>query len=44
MLGLIFLDDHLAAFQWLAIAAINAASIGAVLSARQTSVEIAEMP
>jgi len=44
VLGLLFLNEHLDAFQWLAIAAIIAASIGAVLGARQASVEIAEMP
>ena len=38
VLGLIFLNEHLSAFQWLAIAAIIAASIGAVLTARQASV------
>lgn len=43
LLGLMFLDEHLTAFQWLAIAAIIAASIGAVVSARQARVEIAEM-
>jgi inner membrane transporter RhtA len=43
MLGLAFLDEHLTAFQWLAIAAIIAASIGAVLGARKAPVEIAEM-
>ena len=44
LLGLMFLDEHLNAFQWLAIAAIIAASIGAVLGARKTRVEVAEMP
>jgi inner membrane transporter RhtA len=43
LLGLMFLDEHLTAFQWLAIAAIIAASIGAVLGARKAQVEIAEM-
>jgi inner membrane transporter RhtA len=43
LLGLMFLDEHLSAFQWLAIAAIIAASIGAVLGARNAPVEIAEM-
>jgi inner membrane transporter RhtA len=43
LLGLAFLDEHLNAFQWLAIAAIIAASIGAVLGARKAPVEIAEM-
>lgn len=40
LLGLMFLDEHLTAFQWLAIGAIIVASIGAVLSARESSVEI----
>jgi len=40
LLGLAFLDEHLDAFQWLAIAAIIAASIGAVLTARKEPVEI----
>lgn len=43
LLGLAFLDEHLSVFQWLAIAAIIAASIGAVLGARNAPVEIAEM-
>jgi inner membrane transporter RhtA len=43
LLGLAFLDEHLTAFQWLAIAAIIAASIGAVLGARKAPVEIVEM-
>jgi inner membrane transporter RhtA len=43
ILGLAFLDEHLTVFQWLAIAAIIAASIGAVLGARKAPVEIAEM-
>ena len=43
LLGLLFLGEQLTAFQWLAIAAIIAASIGAVVSARKASVEIAEM-
>jgi inner membrane transporter RhtA len=43
LLGLMFLDEHLSAFQWLAIAAIIAASIGAVFSARKAPVKIAEM-
>jgi len=43
LLGLAFLDEHLTAFQWLAIAAIIAASIGAVLGVRNAPVEIAEM-
>ncbi|HJT99032.1 MAG TPA: EamA family transporter [Rhodanobacteraceae bacterium] len=33
--GLVFLDEHLSALQWLAIALIIAASIGSVLGARQ---------
>ena len=44
LLGLMFLDEHLNAFQWLAIAAIIAASIGAVTGARKAPIEIAEMP
>ena len=43
LLGLMFLDELLDAFQWLAIAAIIAASIGAVLSARKAPVEITDM-
>ena len=43
LLGLMFLDEHLDAFQWLAIAAIIGASIGAVLSARNAPVDIVEM-
>jgi len=43
VLGLMFLDEHLNAFQWLAIGAIIAASIGAVLSARRAPAEIMEM-
>ena len=43
LLGLMFLDEHLDAFQWLAIAAIIAASIGAVLGARKQPVEITDM-
>jgi inner membrane transporter RhtA len=43
LLGLIFLDEHLTAFQWLAIGAIIAASIGAVLGARQAPGEVADM-
>lgn len=43
VLGLMFLDEHLDAFQWLAIAAIIAASIGAVLGAREPRVEVAEI-
>jgi inner membrane transporter RhtA len=40
LLGLMFLDEHLDAFQWLAIAAIIGASIGAVLGARDAVVEV----
>lgn len=43
MLGLAFLDEHLTVFQWLAIASIIAASIGAVIGARKGPVEIAEI-
>ena len=43
ILGLAFLDEHLTAFQWLAITAIIAASVGAVLGARKAPVEIVEM-
>jgi len=43
LLGLVFLDERLTILQWLAIAAIIAASVGAVLGARATSVEIVEM-
>jgi inner membrane transporter RhtA len=39
LLGLVFLDEHLSAFQWLAIAAIIVASIGAVLTAREAPIE-----
>lgn len=39
LLGLAFLDEHLSAFQWIAIGAIIAASIGAVLSSREAAVE-----
>jgi inner membrane transporter RhtA len=44
VLGLMFLDEHLSAFQWLAIAAIIIASVGAVFGARKASSNIAEMP
>ena len=44
LLGLAFLDEHLTTYQWLAIAAIIAASIGAVLGSRSGPVDIAEMP
>jgi len=43
LLGLAFLDEHLTTYQWLAIAAIIAASIGAVLGSRSKPVDIAEM-
>jgi len=43
LLGLAFLDEHLTAFQWLAIAAIIAASIGAVFGTRKTPVDISEV-
>lgn len=43
MLGLAFLDEHLTVFQWLAIAAVIAASIGAVIGARRAPVVIAEI-
>jgi inner membrane transporter RhtA len=36
LLGLMFLDEHLTLFQWLAITAIIIASVGAVLGARRT--------
>ena len=36
LLGLAFLDEHLDVFQWPAIAAIIAASIGAVFGARDS--------
>lgn len=42
LLGLIFLDEQLSAFQWSAIGAIIVASIGAVLSARDAPVGIAQ--
>jgi len=44
LLGLAFLDEHLTTYQWLAIAAIIAASIGAVLGSRSRPVDIAEIP
>jgi inner membrane transporter RhtA len=40
LIGLMFLGEHLDAFQWLAIATIIVASIGAVLGTRQAPVEI----
>jgi inner membrane transporter RhtA len=41
LLGLLFLDEYLDAFQWLAIGAIIVASIGAVLGSRGAVVESA---
>jgi inner membrane transporter RhtA len=43
LLGLALLDEHLSGLQWLAIAAVIAASIGTVLGVRKVSVEIAEV-
>ena len=43
LLGLAFLGEHLTVFQWLAIAAIIAASMGSVLGVRQMAVEVAEV-
>lgn len=43
LIGLLFLDEHLDALQWLAIAAIIGASIGALFSARSAPVDIVEM-
>jgi len=43
LLGLLLLNEHLTVFQWLAIAAVISASIGAVLGARPARVEVAEM-
>ena len=42
LLGLLFLDEHLTVFQWLAIASIIVASIGAVLTAREAPVDAAQ--
>jgi inner membrane transporter RhtA len=42
LLGLAFLDEHLDVFQWMAIAAIIAASIGAVFGARTPVTEHAD--
>jgi inner membrane transporter RhtA len=42
LLGLLFLDEHLSAFQWLAIAAIIVASIGAVIAARAVRIDAAQ--
>ena len=42
LLGLAFLGEHLTPFQWLAIAAIIAASFGAVLGARADALDAAE--
>jgi inner membrane transporter RhtA len=44
LLGLAFLHEHLDALQWLAIAAVVAASIGAVAGARQPSAASEEQP
>ncbi|WP_049620694.1 EamA family transporter [Frateuria defendens] len=41
VLGLLFLDERLSLLQWLAIAAIIAASIGAVLGARKPPADLA---
>jgi inner membrane transporter RhtA len=43
LLGLALLDEHLNALQWLAIAAVIAASIGTMLGVRKTSGEITEV-
>jgi inner membrane transporter RhtA len=43
LLGLALLGEHLSAPQWLAIAAIVAASVGTVLGARSAPVEIMQM-
>ena len=42
LIGVAFLDEHLDAFQWMAIAAIIAASIGAVFGARNQAAEHAD--
>jgi inner membrane transporter RhtA len=42
LLGLAFLDEHLDVFQWLAIAAVIVASIGAVFGARGATAEHAD--
>jgi len=42
LLGLAFLDEHLDVFQWLAIAAVIVASIGAVFGARGAAAEHAD--
>jgi inner membrane transporter RhtA len=39
LLGLVFLGEHLDLFQWMAIAAVIVASIGAVLGAGRTALE-----
>lgn len=44
LLGLVFLDEHLSAFQWLAIAAVIVASMGAVFTAREAQIEAATDP
>ena len=41
LLGLVFLDERLSTFQWLAIAAVIVASMGAVLTAREARIEVA---
>jgi len=43
LIGLVLLDEHLSAQQWLAVAAIIAASIGTVLGVRKATVEITEV-
>ena len=40
LLGLAFLDEHLSTFQWLAIAAVIVASMGAVATARDVPSEV----
>jgi len=41
LLGLAFLGEHLSAFQWMAIAAVIVASMGAVFTARDAQIEVA---
>ncbi len=43
LLGLALLGEHLSALQWLAIAAVIAASIGTMLGVRKATVEITEI-
>jgi inner membrane transporter RhtA len=43
LLGLVLLDEHLSTLQWLAIAAIIAASVGTVLGLRKAQVEITQV-